>query len=152
MRTHAASSHTATSFAKKVGELMPVLHRSLAREQQDLLSKGYISFPQSVVLELLAAQESCTMTEIARSICRPKSAATAMIDSLVQMGLVKRWHADGDRRLVNVSATAKGRHIAQTIHNEMITLVDRLFAPLTADEKRAYLAILEKITGNIQKQ
>ena len=142
----------ATAFARRVGELFPVLHRHAARQQQDLLSKGYLSFPQSVVLEILASRESSTMTEIARAIGRPKSAATALVDGLVKLGLVRRWHAEGDRRLVNVSVTAKGRRIARTVHDDMVALVDRIFAPLTETEKRQYLTILEKITEHIERQ
>lgn len=138
-------------FAEKVTTLLSVLHRELVRQQRGFLSKGDLSIPQAVILDLLAERRHCRMKDIALALGRPKSAVTVMVDRLLALGLVRRVHSAADRRVVDVSLTPRGRSVVGRIVAEKRTLAERLFAPLAPAERRAYFAILTKIVDHIHK-
>ena len=52
-----------------------------------------------------------SMSELGERMQRSKPNMTAIIDSLIGEGKVRRVHSKGDRRVVMVSITEKGRHV-----------------------------------------
>ena len=69
--------------------------------------------------------------------------ATRLVDGLEKSGLVARDPRDG--RSVVVRLTPRGRDLANRISKQRLTTVDRLMAPLSAEERSVFAAIAAKL-------
>jgi DNA-binding MarR family transcriptional regulator len=67
-----------------------------------------LSLPQYRVLGLLSTGDE-RATQLAARLSVTKPTLTAIVDSLVERGCVRRETTDGDRRAVRLSITAQGR-------------------------------------------
>ena len=67
-----------------------------------------LSLPQYRVLGLLSTGDE-RATQLAARVSVTKPTLTAIVDSLVERGYVRRETTDGDRRAVRLSITANGR-------------------------------------------
>jgi DNA-binding MarR family transcriptional regulator len=81
------------------------------------------AFPQkhwSVVLLMLflveAQDEQVTMTRIAERMHVSTAAATGMVDAAEQLGFAARSTVPGDRRVVAVKLTARGRALFESLN------------------------------------
>jgi len=79
------------------------LYRALERAEDVTLS-----LQQYRVLALLS-QEGARASQLAQRLAVTKPTITSLTDSLVERGLATRDTEDGDRRVVTVSITSKGR-------------------------------------------
>lgn len=64
---------------------------------------------QYQILRLINAQEQCTSTYLAESFCVGKSSITAIINRLVQAGIIERTRDENDRRQVYLSMSEHGK-------------------------------------------
>lgn len=132
-------------FSKKLNVLVPNLMRELMRRQKGPLAKGEISLPQLLVLNYINNKGGAIMSEIARHMSATLSAATGMVDRLVQSGFLLRERDEKDRRIVKISLTNKGRDIVGRVEKERLLLIKETFGKLTEEERERYLEILEKV-------
>jgi len=130
-------------------ELFPQLARSIARHENNYLTKGVITPPQVWVLRRLTQQRECTMCELADFMKMGLSSVTGMVDRLVNQGLVNRRRTEKDRRIVFVDITVKGRKILREIMEQHRNTTLNLFESLTAEERSFYLSILEKLVKKL---
>ena len=137
------------AFADRVMELFPQLARSIARHENNYLTKGVITPPQVWVLRRLTQQRECTMCELADFMKMGLSSVTGMVDRLVNQGLVNRRRTEKDRRIVFVDITVKGRKILREIMEQHRNTTLNLFESLTAEERSFYLSILEKLVKKL---
>lgn len=137
------------AFANRVTELLPQLARGMARHENNYLTKGVITPPQVWVLRQLTRQPECSMRELAEFMKMGLSSVTGMVDRLVRQGLANRRRTEQDRRVVFVDITAKGRRILKEILGQHHQTILDLFESLTAEERFAYLCILEKLVKKL---
>ena len=137
------------AFANRVTELLPQLARGMARHENNYLTKGVITPPQVWVLRQLTRQPECSMRELAEFMKMGLSSVTGMVDRLVRQGLANRRRTEQDRRVVFVDITAKGRRILKEILEQHHRTILDLFESLTAEERFAYLCILEKLVKKL---
>jgi len=133
------------AFADRVMELFPQLARSIARYENNYLTRGVITPPQVWVLRRLTQQRECTMCALADFMKMGLSSVTGMVDRLVNQKLVNRRRTEKDRRIVFVDITAKGRKILKEIMEQHRNTTLNLFESLTSEERSVYLGILEKL-------
>lgn len=70
---------------------------------------------QIIVLMYLHHAETCRVNDVAKVLGITSGAATGLTDRLVALGLIERTRLDDDRRVVQLSLTAKGKEtIEQT--------------------------------------
>lgn len=136
-------------FAERLVALLPKLHRELISQERNYFSRGLISFPQLQALRVVSEMDSCTMRELAQALALKSSTVTGLVDRLVRLSLVKRYNSLKDRRVVLAAITPKGRKILDHLYEEHRKAIIRLFGNITAQERAAYLDILEKIVGKL---
>jgi len=144
------NERAATDFGAEVSKLMPMIMRTFARQEKSFLSQGDISLPQMVMLDILRDNGTSRMKELAAALNCSMSGVTALADKLISIGFIKREHSTLDRRVVNVTITAKGRTAIDRIDKQRVALTSRLFAPLSAEEQKTYLSILRKIMNGLK--
>lgn len=136
-------------FADRMTAVMRKMARNMMSAERNYLARGVITLPQLWVLHEIADAGSCPMLLISRNLGIKSSTVTGIMDRLVKLGLVKRYSSKTDRRCVLAEATPKGRHILEHIHAERRRSLINAFGPLSEKERADYLAIIEKVSGQI---
>ena len=143
-------SDNLNTFSKQVVEILPVFFREFAQREDNELTRGKISFPQMVALDFAARRPRATMTALADVLSIRMSSATVLIDRLVRQRMLERRRDEKDRRVVWVSATAKGRRVIAQIMDQKRRSVKDIFRHLTARERAHYLHALLKVNAYLK--
>ena len=73
-----------------------------------------------------------------------RSAITNMIDRLEREGIAERFRDDGDRRVVKVQLTDKGKRIRREFYQKRTKEVKKLFSKLNEEDRKALLYHLDE--------
>ncbi len=111
-----------------------------------------ISKPELLALEAISREEGLMMSDLGKRLDISLSTATGIIDRLNEKKLVKRERNGGDRRVVRVVLTGKGRKTNQTYQKQKKELFGRMLAVLDPEEQGMLIKILEKIAGAIKQE
>jgi len=82
--------------------------------------------------------------ELRRNARVKRSTITVMVDRLERDSIAERFREDGDRRVVKVRLTDKGKKIRREFFQKMRREMERVFSKLTVDERST---LLEYLTG-----
>ncbi len=140
-----------TMFHEEVARLMPQLLRAVTVRGENILTGGDLALSHIVVVDILSEKGECTMGEIAAALNFTMSAATAIVDKMVQKRLVKRERDIKDRRVVKVSLVSGGIKVAKKVHAFRRDITKDLFSCLSSRERDEYLRILRKVYANISR-
>ncbi len=138
-------------FAKKMMSLYPLIARAIAHHETDYLAQGKITIPQFWTLDYLHANSAATMTEVSRYLKISRAATTGLMDRLFTQGLIKRERATGDRRVVRINITAKGRSIIENIRRQKHKSLVRIFSRISAQDRTDYVRILEQVVSIVSR-
>lgn len=139
-------------FAKEMSVLMPRLVRAFLAKQSGMITKsGDITVPQIAILHILKDLVKCKMTEIAKFLNVTTSAATGVVDRMVKSGLLKRVRVRGDRRIINVKLTPKGKKTINTIFKEREKMMIDIFRQFSSKERETYLNTVKKMHSILTK-
>jgi len=103
-------------------------------------------------LELLALDPiykagELTMSKLAKGLGIGLSTATGIVDRMIEKKLVKRERNHGDRRIVRVALTEKGKKIALAYQKQRKEALEKMLNVLSPQEQQSFILILEKIAG-----
>lgn len=144
--------HNDKEFCEEISRLMPGFLRAITVDPQNILSRGNIPISHILVVDVLNENGSCTMGELARALNLTLSAATAVVDKMVERRFVKRERDKNDRRVVRVSLVAAGEDMEKRIHEFRKKVAEELFSTLLPGEKKYYLRIAKKVHANIMEK
>jgi len=136
---------TMRQFAGEMSALMPRLAREVLRKQSSLRGAGDLSCSQMAILHLLRDRKSCRMSEIAKFFSVSMSAATGIVARMVKAGFLRRMPDAGDRRIINIRLTAKGKRAINIIFKQRQKMMVSIFGRFSSRERSAYLEIVKKI-------
>ena len=140
-------------YETEIAKMAGAIHRELSHKLDSICSGGRLTISHMVILELLAERESSNMSELSKTLNFTMPAATAIIDKMIELGLVKRDRSTEDRRIVVVSLTAKGKDSAKKLTKSRHDMVREVFSVMTEQEKKQYLLLLNKVyTGIISRK
>lgn len=110
-----------------------------------------ISKPELLALEALSGHEGLKMSEIAKGLGVGMSTATGIADRLIEKKLATRVRNGGDRRVVRVALTKRGRNIEQAYEKQKKEYFACMMRMLTAEEQEFFVHVMEKIAYAVQK-
>ena len=139
-------------FADKINQIMPVLFKEFARRQANELYKGKITLPQFLILDFLYRQGEAKMTDMAHFMNVTTAAMTGIVDRLFGYTYVIRTHDSGDRRIIRITLTSKGRELVKKIHRQRRQMIMNIFGKLSQTEREEYLSILMHINNILTKK
>jgi DNA-binding MarR family transcriptional regulator len=131
-------------------ELQPRMRRRLTRViPSDLHAEmGAWTVQQMQALHVIARRSGVTMGELAGCLeAASLSSATQMADRLVKLGLVERMSDPGDRRLVRVALSARGRDLLRRREAAWREGMGKALEALTDDECATLVRLLERAVG-----
>lgn len=132
-------------FCRDLMDLLPRVIRGFVRHEHDYLISGRISPPQFWVLDFLYRNGACPMKALSQYLKISKPAATALIDRLIEQGLVLRQKEGRDRRVVMAVLSASGKRLTAAIINKRKKILGTVFGKISENDRRQYLKILRAI-------
>jgi len=93
---------------------------------------------------LSQSKEPMTMGEIGKSLEVSLSAATRLVDALVENGLAERVDDPTDRRVVRVALTDEGRQMFQVMFGVLHKRIGEFLSHLTMEEIDQLMYLLRK--------
>lgn len=109
-----------------------------------------LSKPELIALDLIFQKSELIMSEISEGLNIGVSTATGIVDRLFEKGLVSRERNHGDRRIVRIKLTKKGKQKANGYRGQMKKVFERILASLTKKEQQMLILIMEKIAKIIK--
>ncbi|MFA6637117.1 MAG: MarR family transcriptional regulator, partial [Candidatus Omnitrophota bacterium] len=103
-------------FYEEIAKLTPGFLRAIAMRQENIIASGNIAISHIMVVDVLSERGDCTMGELAKELNFTMSAATAIVDRMIEHRLVKRERDKEDRRIVRVSLVSGGKDLGKRIH------------------------------------
>lgn len=128
-----------------------VMHLFRARQYRALRERGEdLTHMDGKVLGYFARHPGATQRELALQSGRDKGQLARLIAGLRDRGLLQGQADDADRRSVRLQLTAAGRAVQQQLQGQRRRLADAAVAGLSADERRALRALLERVRSNLE--
>jgi len=97
------------------------------------------------VLGLVRERGEATMKDVAGFLCVTPPSATALVEGLVETGLLARRQDPKDRRSVRLRLTPKGERALSAGMRRARTVMARMLGRLDASEQDRLIALLEKL-------
>ncbi len=104
---------------------------------------------QGFALRYVAENKSANVKDIAKTLNITSSAATQLIDGLVDKGYLIRKSSLDDRRAIVLSVSLKAKKLFKECKEQGLQKMIKLFDVLTDNELAEYSKLNKKITGSI---
>jgi DNA-binding MarR family transcriptional regulator len=141
-------------FTNNIILLFPIYNKNLIRSQ-DQCSLITPFNPKFRILGMLMFYGTMPMSTISKKLCVTKPGITALINKLVDEKMVARHNEKGDRRIIRISITEKGKQFLLKSRDETKETIKKNLSTLSvSDFNKLYKAsedmikILSKINGD----
>ncbi|MCK5582026.1 MAG: MarR family transcriptional regulator, partial [Candidatus Omnitrophica bacterium] len=138
---------TTKQIAEEVSVLMPVIARKILLKFFQTTS---LSQTQIFTIMTLSKKSPCQLNELSQRLQIAAPTVTGIVDRLEKSGYVKRTRDKGDRRVVNVDLTAKGKRIARKLKKTVKEKWEGILSKLLKKDQENYVSILRKIQRGMQ--
>ena len=126
--------------------LLPLLHRKLLKVEFEKINPS-LSRLHFVILRILSHYGTLPISEIGKRLFIPKPQMTALLDRLIEFGLVERLPDTEDRRVINVNLTGTGK----TTINECDKLIRESILEKLSSLNRDDLEDLARCTARLRE-
>lgn len=103
------------------------------------------------VIQYLIHNNSCPISQIAKSLNISKPNMTPIIDKLISYDLVKRYNDPKDRRIIRVELTEKAINIFNDIKNVLINQLCKKLSSLPDEDLEILNSSLKNISAIVTK-
>ena len=118
-----------------IAQLYPRLMRAMGHLRGAMDETMDLTYNQYKALLSLSDMGPCTLNALSRELGVASSSASQMADRLVDMGLVERTPADGDRRSIVLMTSAQGEMLLEKVAEEILQRYQELFRHLGSAEQ-----------------
>jgi DNA-binding MarR family transcriptional regulator len=122
---------------------------ALAHASATAFARHGVHEGQQFVLRTLWREDGLSPGEVARRLGLATPTITRAATRMEAAGLLRREPHPGDRRVVRLRLTDRGRALEKAIDAEMSQLTERALASLTAAERDALVSALELVRRNL---
>lgn len=102
-----------------------------------------LSMPQVNAMFFLSRKEPCGVSDLAMHLGITSAAASQMVEKMVQQGFLERCEDRRDRRLKQISLTAKGRQVMEDTIRAREQWIDQIAKVITPTEQAQIVTALE---------
>ncbi len=110
-----------------------------------------INTTQVQILMLVSENSDKSMSGISRMTGLEKSSFTRSVDCLVNNGFITKKPSENDRRVIQLSLTARGSRAAKLIKSDFAAYLDSLIADFTETEKMEFFSSLSTVTNYMNR-
>ncbi len=119
------------------------------KKMQTIRTSGYqagdYAFIFRILMLLSQRVEPLTMSALGSELNVPMSTATRIVDGLVRGGMVERSNDPGDRRVVRIGVSRKGREFYETGMAYGKQRIMNLLKSFTKEEQAQFLKLMNKL-------
>jgi DNA-binding MarR family transcriptional regulator len=135
------------TFIEEIQKLFPRIMRYLEAEASRELIGLEVTPSQMNALFALYGPTSLPMGELADQLGLTESAATRLVDRLINMNLVRRERDDQDRRVVRVRLSSYGKQLAELVYERRQGQFSRFAERLDQSSRDALIFGLSQLLG-----
>ncbi|MFK0286142.1 MarR family winged helix-turn-helix transcriptional regulator [Streptomyces sp. NPDC090499] len=128
-------------------EQLKVINWAQAQAGQEWIRSRGLTVQQAFVLGYLADHPGAIQRDIAQATRTTAANVSGVLRGLEARHLVERRFQGGDERSKRVFATDAGTELVSGHHEAMLAVDESILAPLTAAERAALQALLDKVTA-----
>ena len=139
-------------FSRRVAEVLPAMHLAIVKSQPSFLSATRLTMPQLMFMETLRILGPSKMSDLSKTLGVTKSAVTGIADRLIKSKYLKRSSAKGDRRVIILDLTPRGKALSERMARYKLQMIRGLFVDVGEKDRAKYLDILAKIKENIDRK
>lgn len=121
------------------------------KEIEDYIDKYPLPPSHMKVIQYLIHNNSCPISQIAKSLNISKPNMTPIIDKLINYNLVKRYTDTNDRRIIRVELTQEAIDIFNDVKNVLINQLCKKLSNLPDEDLKILDSSLNNISEIIQK-
>ncbi len=111
-----------------------------------------VSWPQMQLALILKEKGEASLSEIAQELNVSAPSASAMVDRLVEKGLIEREHSREDRRKVIIRISPKANEHLEEMEKRMIGEFYKLVDQIGPDVTRQWYEVLQKVRQVIDEE
>ncbi len=137
-------------YLNKFEDLMPTFARGFHSDDPACVAGLDVTVSQFCVLKVLFRHDRCKMKELSAALGVTLGNMTSMVDRLSRYGYVERLSDPGDRRVVRVRLTAKGKGVLRKAFETKKKNISRVLRRIPISDIEALFKIMEKIAGVIR--
>jgi DNA-binding MarR family transcriptional regulator len=130
--------------------LVRVVMAIMAVYKKESKEKPFVHDPAYMILGILLWKDM-PISEIGSKLCRSKPSMTALIDKMIEDGLVKRIDDKEDRRIINISITDRGRTMMRRKKEKMKEILKNNLENLEKEDIKKMDVALEEIVSILKK-
>jgi DNA-binding MarR family transcriptional regulator len=134
---------------EKIIENIYAIKHKIAAEIHFLFAEIQITHSQWLVLKLVKKNKIIRIKDLANLLDITSSAATQIVDGLVDKGLLMRKRNPDDRRTLKIELSEKSKNQFDLIKNKSFKTLSSLFDVLDNDELLKYCELSDKIASKI---
>ncbi len=101
------------------------------------------------MLHYINKNEGATVKELAQSLSMTSSAATQLIEALVQKGYIIRKTGTDDKRELKLMLSDKSKKHMEELRNKRIEEMEHIFNVLTDEEFESYCGLCNKVAESL---
>ena len=131
------------SILENLFHVLPMIHKKLLRMDLGGVT-GELSRLHLAIMGILR-EESLAVSKVARRLAIPKSQMTHLINQLVDMDIVVRYHDTNDHRVTNISLTTHGKGVLEECKGVVKNIIMEKLSCLTPSELADLSVALEKL-------
>lgn len=118
---------------------------------RDEMAEMGLTTPKARALAVLSVVEGPLIRELAVYTVVEQSTLSRALDQMQTEGLIRREADANDSRAVRVFITEGGRAVFEDLWPHMVQAQARMFRGIPDEERRAFVATLQKMLVNIRK-
>ncbi len=130
---------------KLAKEVLKIFPSFMKRIHRGMTETGEIPSSQMGAVIILAEKKSCTLGCLSKDMGISAPTTTGIVDRLYKSGYVKRVRSKKDRRIVNITLTAKGKSLIRKIRRAMMQRWRIVSNVLSVKDQETHIRILKKI-------
>lgn len=144
---------TKSSRSQKIQQMFEgfmSLQKALGTRKDSFFKQYRLTKPQMHILYSISQCGNLTVKDIASKMGITSSAATQMIEGLVDEKFIERTHDNNDRRIVHVAFSTPGKKRFEAFKKAHIERVARTFEVLSDKELDALITIPKKVLEKLE--
>ena len=134
---------------EKILENINAIKRVIASEMHTFFNEISITHSQWIVLHFVKKNRNINIKDLANLLDTTSSAATQIVNGLVNKGLLSRRRNPDDRRTLKIELSEKSKNQFDSIKNKSFKTLSSLFDVLDDDELSKYCELNNKIANKI---
>ncbi len=131
-----------TNIENELEAFIMELHNTISHELRNKAMKFNFTFSQMEAMRFVLREKTPTMKDIAKYLAITPPSVTAIIECLINKGLLKKEIDKSDHRVTRIMVTPKSFKIINLFKDKKIQIIKKILLKLNISDRKEFLRIL----------